>query len=166
MESWIVVLFLQLLVFLRTSWSCDLLETSTFQRTKVHSKNVQIMLFQCSLNILKARFIGCAIKRAFCKHYGIVTTSKSMLDEHTTSSEIEERTGVTSFRTKSGQNELRVVFILGVRNSLPKQTLSGSKTHSNYHWSGGCGFGFEAPPSFLRGNLRFSLEVRHRRVKT
>ncbi len=37
--------------------------------------------------------------------------------------DIEERTDVTSFRTKSGQNEVHFVFVLGVWNGLPKSNF-------------------------------------------
>jgi len=40
-----------------------------------------------------------------------------------TSSKIEEQTDLMSFRTESGQNKVRLEFVSGIRNSLPKRTF-------------------------------------------
>lgn len=49
---------------------------------------------------------------------------------------IEEETGVTSFRSESGQNEVYLELVSGVESELSGKVLSSDwLTASNYHWT-------------------------------
>ncbi len=60
------------------------------------------------------------------KHSVSFRTQNVLVKARYTSNEIEERTDLTSFRTKSGQNQVHFEFVSAVRNSSPKQTFWGS----------------------------------------